>query len=91
MSLSLHPRVLGTSLALLARGSSIVIVRSSLRQKEKEARKQKRKKKEKRKKKKKLEGANKKVEGTRMSKVSQLLCLIKGKESNGRKRGLFKF
>ena len=41
MSLSLHPRVLGTSLALLARGSSIVIVRSSLSQKEKEARKQK--------------------------------------------------
>ena len=52
MSLSLHPRVLGTSLALLARGSSIVIVRSSLRQKEKEARKQKRKKKKKEKRKK---------------------------------------
>ena len=85
MSLSLHPRVLGTSLALLARGSSIVIVRSSLSKKEKEARKQKKKKKRK------LEGANKKVEGTRMSKVSQLLCLIKGKESNGRKLGLLKF
>ena len=63
MSLSLHPRVLGTSLALLARGSSIVIVRSSLRQKEKEARKQKNKKKRKKKKYKKTRGRKQKSRG----------------------------